>query len=201
MHHIKFNKQIKATFATIAQNKSFIMFLFAAALLAESNQTITVFLNQLQYLRSGIEPHYMGYIYILVTISGLLAAYSYRISEYLGEPAAVKLIFFAAGLACTVLAITSKPIISVLGILFLRISASLFVPIRMDIENRQVSISSRATILSVYSSIMNAVAVSTNLIFGRMADIDVKYSMALGALFCFMGLIVYCIWLKIQHKK
>ena len=200
IHRIQFNKQIKTIFRTIAQNKSFIMFLFAAALLAESNQTITVFLNQLQYLRSGIEPHHMGYIYILVTISGLLAAYSYKISECLGETTAVKLIFFAAGLACIMLALSSNPVISVLGILVLRISASLFVPIRMDIENRQVNISSRATILSVYSSIMNVVAVGTNLIFGKMADISVKYSMASGALFCFIGLLVYSVWdtLKLQ---
>jgi MFS family permease len=202
-HLIQFNKQIREISSAVAQKKSFILFLFAAALLAESNQTITVFLNQLQYLRSGIEPHYMGYIYILVTISGLLAAFSHRVSECLGEPAAVKLLFFAAGLACTMLALSSEPIISVLGILILRISSSLFVPIQMDIENRQVSISNRATILSVYSSIMNVTAVGTNLIFGKMADIDVKYSMALGALFCFIGLLVYSVWntLKLQNPE
>ena len=193
-HGTQFSKQIKDISRAIKQNKQFFMFLFAAALLAESNQTITVFLNQLQYLRSGIEPHYMGYIYILVTISGLLAAYSYRLSEYLGETITVKLLFFAAGLACTMLALSSGPIISVLGILILRVSASTFVPIRMDIENRQVNVSCRATILSVYSSIMNAMAIGTNLIFGKMADISIKYSMASGALFCFIGLIVYSIW-------
>ena len=193
-HGTQFNKQIKDIYFAIAQNKQFFMFLFAAALLAESNQTITVFLNQLQYLRSGIEPHNMGYIYILVTISGLLAAYSYRLSEYLGETTTVKLLFLVAGLACTMLALSSIPIISVLGILILRVSASTFVPIRMDIENRQVNVSCRATILSVYSSIMNAMAIGTNLIFGKMADISIKYSMASGALFCFLGLIVYSIW-------
>lgn len=203
IHRIQFSKQIKAISLTITQNKSFIMFLFAAALLAESNQTITVFLNQLQYLRSGIEPHYMGYIYILVTISGLSAAFSYRVSKCLGETKTVKLLFFVAGLACTMLSLFSEPIISVLGILILRVSASLFVPIRMDIENRHVNISSRATILSVYSSIMNVMAIGTNLIFGKMADINIKYSMASGALFCFIGLIVYSIWkqkLDIENK-
>ena len=136
----------------------------------------------------------MGYIYILVTISGLTAACSYRISKWLGETTTVKLLFFVAGLACTMLSLSSEPIISVLGILTLRVSASLFVPIRMDIENRHVNICSRATILSVYSSIMNVMAIGTNLIFGKMADISVKYSMASGALFCFIGLIVYSIW-------
>ncbi|MFA9423859.1 MAG: MFS transporter [Sedimentibacter sp.] len=202
VHHIQFNKQMKLIFSNIARDKPFIMFLFAAALLAESNQTITVFLNQLQYLRSGIEPHYMGYIYILVTISGLSAAYSYRISEFLGETATVILLFLAAGLACTILALSSGPIISVMGILTLRVAASLFVPIRMDIENRHVNISSRATVLSVYSSIMNVIAIGTNLIFGKMADISIKYSMASGALFCFIGLIVYSIWkLKLDQEN
>lgn len=193
---IQFNIQLKTITFAIAQNKSFVMFLFAAALLEESNQTITVFLNQLQYLRSGIEPYYMGYMHILVTVSGLLAACSHRISEFLGETTTVKLLFLVAGLACTLLAFTSDPIISVLGILMLRVSASIFVPIRNDIENLQVNISSRATILSVYSSIMNIMAIGTNLIFGKMADISVKYSMAIGACFCFIGLISYSIWNK-----
>lgn len=201
-NRIQFNKQIKMISSAVIQNKSFFMFLFAAALLAESNQTITVFLNQLQYLRSGIEPRYMGYIYILVTISGLLAAYSYRISERIGESAAIKLLFSAACLACIVLALYSNPITSVLGILILRISASLFVPMRMDIENRQINISCRATILSVYSSTMNVIAVGTNLIFGKMADINIKYAMISGALFCFIGLIVYSVWnLKLNSQK
>lgn len=200
--HIPFYEQIKMISSAVMLNKSFLMFLFAAALLAESNQTITVFLNQLQYLRSGIEPHYMGYIYILVTISGLLAAYSYRISERLGEAATIKLLFSTACIACTMLSLSSNPIASVLGILVLRISASLFVPMRMDIENRQINLSCRATILSVYSSTMNVMAVGTNLIFGKMADINIKYAMVSGAIFCFIGLIVYSIWnLKLSTQK
>ncbi len=200
--HIRFNEQIKMICSAIMQNKSFFMFLFAAALLAESNQTITVFLNQLQYLRSGIEPRYMGYIYILVTISGLLAAYSCKISERLGEAATIKLLFSAACLACIMLALYSNPIISVMGILILRISASLFVPIRMDIENRQINLSCRATILSVYSSAVNVMAVGTNLIFGKMADINIKYAMISGAIFCFIGLIVYSVWnLRLRNTK
>ncbi len=192
--HIRFNEQIKMIYSAITGNKSFFMFLFAAALLAESNQTITVFLNQLQYLRSGIEPRYMGYIYILVTISGLLAAYSYKISERLGEAAAIRLLFSVACIACTVLTLSSHPVISVLGILILRISASLFAPMRMDIENRQIRLSCRATILSVYSSVRNVMAVGTNLIFGKMADINIRYAMISGAAFCLTGLIAYTVW-------
>jgi len=56
------------------------------------------------------------------------------------------------------------------------------------------SLNENKIILSVYSSIMNAVAIGTNLIFGKMADMGVNYSMASGALFCFIGLLVYSVW-------
>lgn len=194
VEHTQFSKQIKVIISSFGQDKQFIMFLIAAALLAESNQTITVFLSQLQYLQSGILPQYMGYIYIIVTLSGLLAACSHRFASWLGETIAAKFLFCTAGAACFIMALVSNPIISVLGIVILRVSASLFAPLRMDIENRQVKISDRATILSIYSIIMNMMAVSTNLIFGKMADISVKYAMATGSVFCFGGFIIYTIW-------
>ena len=196
--NIRLSQQLKMIALSFGQNKGFVMFLLAAALLGECNQTITVFLNQLQYLRSGILPQYMGYIYILVTVSGLLSVCSYRIIELFGETAAIKLLFCSAGAACAFMALFSNPVVSVLGIVIIRVSASVFVPVRMDIENRQVAIDNRATMLSIYSIITNTIAVGINLIFGKMADISVKYAMATGAVFCFGGLIIYSVW---QYKN
>lgn len=56
----------------LKNRKRFLLFLVAAALLSECNQTITVFLNQLQYLRGGIRPDKMGLLYIPVLVAGLL---------------------------------------------------------------------------------------------------------------------------------
>ena len=53
-------------------DRRFFLFLLGCALLEESKQTITVFLNQLQYLRSGIPPATMGICTILVTFSDFL---------------------------------------------------------------------------------------------------------------------------------
>lgn len=196
----KFSKQIKDIFCNF--DKRFILFLLASTLLTESSQTITVFINQLQYLRSGIPSEYMGYIYIVVSISSLLSAYSYRFTEFIGETRAIKLLFCIAGLSCFFMAIFTNPLISILGVVFLRISSSLFAPISMNIQNRQIKITHRATMLSVYSSIMNIMAIVTNLIFGVMCDIDVIYAMGTGALFCAVGLIMYSIWVsKIQFRK
>ncbi|MDF2595703.1 MAG: major facilitator superfamily 1, partial [Clostridia bacterium] len=192
--HMKCSEELKAIGISFRQNKYFIIFLLAAALLAESNQTITVFLSQLQYIRSGILPKYMGYIYIIVTLSGLLSACSHRLTNRLGENTAIKLLFGAAAIACMAMGMFASPIVSVMGILFLRVAASLLAPILMTIQNRQITTANRATMLSVYGMIMNVTAVFTNLILGKMADEGVKYAMIAAAIFCFIGLMLYIIW-------
>ncbi|GEM_PF-3717555 len=52
----------------------------------------------------------------------------------------------------------------------------------------------RATMLSVYSGIMNIAAIITNMMLGKMADINIRYAMASGALFCGLGLALYAAW-------
>jgi len=175
-------------------NRKFVMFLIAGALIIECNQTITVFLNQIQYVRAGIDLKYMGYIYIIVTISGLLSAYTYQITKRLGDDLTIKLSFVLASVVCLIMAISYNPIASVLCIIVLRITSSVFGTISIDIQNKQIKTENRATMLSIYSCIMNVISVSMNLIFGRLADFNISYSMVAGATFCFIGFILYCIW-------
>lgn len=176
------------------RDKGFIMFLIASSLLTESSQTITVFLSQIQYLQSGILPQYMGYIYILVTVSGMLAAYSHKIINRMGEGTTVKLLFFTGCISCILMALAFNPDLSVLCVVLMRISTAVFIPVSMNIENRRITTASRATVLSVYSSIMNVSAIIINLIFGKMADINIRYAMASGAILCAGGLALYTVW-------
>jgi MFS family permease len=189
-----FAYDVKTVISALKGNKRFFIFLTAAMLLAESNQTITVFLSQVQYGRAGIPARYMGYIYILVTLAGLAGALSGRIAKRLGESRAGKMLFAAAAAACGITAVTADPVLSVLLIVLLRLSASMFAPISMNIQNRQISIAARATLLSVYSCVMNAGAIFTNLVFGRLADISVALALGTGAAFCVTGLILYSVW-------
>lgn len=187
---------IKEVSSALKANKRFFIFLIAMLLLMESNQTLTVFMSQVQYVRSNIPVNYMGYIYILLSVSGLIAAVSGRFSARFGETKLSKLLFLSATLACGITAITNNALLSVAMIILLRVSASLFFPLGMQIQNRQVTIADRATMLSVYSSTMNLGAVFTNLVFGKLADVGVDYAFGMGAVFCFLGLILYSVWVR-----
>ncbi len=191
-----FLTRARETMLALKQQAHFLLFLFAATLLIQTNQTITVFFSQPQYVRSSIVPEHMGYLYILVTMAGLFSTKTEALTRRIGESATTKLLFILAGTACAVGALTETPLLSIASILLIRLCSSLFEPIHMARQNLQVTTSNRATMLSVYSSMMNIGAIFTNMLFGRAAEIHIAYAFALGALFCLLGLTLYAVWKK-----
>ena len=59
------------------------------------------------------------------------------------------------------------------------------------LQNRQVTTDDRATALSLNALLMDTVAVFTNLVFGRAADVFLPLAMGFGFALCFGGLVLY----------
>lgn len=57
----------RATIKKAMKNRSLLLFLIAAALLSETHQTITVFLNQLQYQKCGLSDSSIGLLFVAAT--------------------------------------------------------------------------------------------------------------------------------------
>ncbi len=178
----------------IVKTKHLLLFLTAVALLNETHQTITVFLNQLQYVRSGLSSTAIGYIYILVTLAGLLGVFSEELTRKLGIQKFAALLYTAAATACLLLGLTNSPWLSVASILLLRISFSLFQPLQTELQNRQVISSNRATELSINAIIIDGVGITTNLIYGRLAEVNILLPMISGVFFCILGLFLFKLW-------
>lgn len=180
--------------------KTILLFLIAAALLTETTHTLGVFYNQLQYQRAHIPIVYLGIIYSIITLlCALSSALLGRIVKYIQEMKFIFLLYVIALISCFVLIMTTSPFLSVLMIAFLQISEALFFPMMDTILNQEVRVS-RATTLSIYSMVMNATGIFTNLIFGKCAEISVIYAMIVGCVFCLIGFILYVIWARIQKN-
>lgn len=180
------------------KDRRFLLLLVGMAFLGETNQTVTVFLNQLQYERCKIAPAAMGYLYILVTVSGMAGVWSAGITKKMGAKKSGLLLFLGACLSCTVLALTGNGIISVGSIVLLRLSASLFVPLQTELQNRHVKSADRATVLSIYAVLSEGTGVATNLLFGAAAQASLPGAMICGAVLCALGACFYAWW---HHGK
>ena len=186
----EFFKLIKQTIG----NKRLLLFLVGIALLNETHQTITVFLNQIQYQKCGISNSAIGLIYIGITLIGLIGLFSDRVTRKLGVMPCISILFGAAVSACIVLALFKTAWLSVAAIALLRISFSLFQPLQTELQNTQVITQNRATELSINALIIDSVGIGTNLIFGKLSDINLSFAMLLGAALCLIGYLCICVW-------
>ena len=182
-------------------NKYLFLFLIGIAVFNETHQTITVFLNQLQYVRAGLGDVMIGYIYIVVTIIGLCGVFSAKMTKLLGRAGLMRSCYIAAAIACTCLAVTNRAWLSVLGIIILRIVFSLAQPLQTELQNAQVRTANRATSLSINAVIIDSIGIGTNIIFGALAKYNLVSAFSFGAILCAVGLVLFEIWNRGTKKK
>lgn len=173
----------------LARSPRLLLLVLAAAFLNEAHQTITTFLNQVQYTRAGLSASAIAVIYVVMTLLGLCGGFSARLTGWLGERRTGALLLGLASAAC--LALAHGPLVSIAAILLLRVCHSLFTPLQTTLQNRQVTTGDRATALSLNALLMDLVAVFTNLVFGRAADFFLPLAMGFGFALCFAGLVLY----------
>ena len=104
------------------------------------------------------------------------------------------LLFVLSMLACLALALTRSAALSVAGVLAFRVGNSLFQPLQLELQNRQISGEDRATALSAGAMIMDGVGVGANLAFGAAADFSLPAAFLLGGALCGMGLLLFLLW-------
>ncbi len=173
------------------RDKRTLALLLGTALLNETHQTITVFLNQLQYVRVGMSDRAIGAVYIAVTAIGLLGGFSARITARWGVKRTGGLLLLGSAGACAVLCVTHSAWASVVAILALRVSFSLYQPLQTELQNRRVVTPDRATALSLNALLMEGTGVGTNLIFGAAAQTALPLAMGIGVLLCLAGYVLF----------
>lgn len=187
----------RATLQKTLADRTLLLFLIAVAFLSEAHQTITVFLNQLQYQRCGLSSTAIGLVYIAATVLGLLGFCSAPLTKRIGISGSCLLFGgFAAG-SCAVLGATQTAFPAVAAVLTLRISNTLFQPFRAALQNRQIQTENRATALSIHAMLVNCIAIATNLIFGALSDWSLPSAFFFGAGICVCSLVLLSLW----HKK
>ena len=181
-------------------NRNLLFLVASVALLYEVNQTITVFFNQLQYTKAGMSARMISGVYILMTLSGLVSVFSEPLTKKLKPRFFGIMLFAVCSFACLMLAFTKNPFISVLGVLLVSICSSLMSPLGTELQNKAITTVDRATALSMNALIMDLLAVFSNLIFGKLADLDLSTAMCFGGALCILGAGLYLCGLKKLNK-
>ena len=164
-----------------------ILFLAGLALFGEAAQMITVWLNQNQYLRCGMDGARMGWAYIAVSAAALPGVCSQRLTRRMGPRrfgAALFLLGCAAGI---LLVFVRSALLSVALVAAMSMARALLAPLTAAICSDAVSGPSRATQLSIFAMVQNIVASCATGLLGRASDLSLNAAFGLCALFCLLG--------------
>jgi MFS family permease len=163
-------KSLRAVFG----NRSFLLFVVSAALTTEAVQSVTVFLNQPQYLRSGIGIGWFGPLLALMQAIRLVTVKSHLFSRRFGALRSVGGLFAVILVSCALLVLTASPVLSILLIGLMGGCMALAEPMILDEQNSSVLTGDRATILSAYSMCGSVVAAVVNPFIGISSDSSVQ---------------------------
>lgn len=181
-------------FKQTMKNKRILLFLLGVALFSEVHQTVTVFLSQLQYVRCGLSNQAIGNIYILTTLVGLLSSASSFYTRKLGIRKGGYLLYAVAGAVCFWLAMTDNGIQSILAVLLLTLTSTLFEPLQMRLQNQMIVTDNRATALSINAMLIDVVGAVSNLLFGQATEHSLRLGLMLGGIFCLIGFWCFAGW-------
>lgn len=178
------------------KDKTIIIFVLAIALVVEVVQAITVFLNQAQYVRSGIDPKYFGLILAGIQCMRLLSAKANVISKKFGNMSSISMLISVITVSGLLLVLTSNPVLSVICVVMIALSISVIGPIELDVKNKMIKGSDRATILSIYSMIGGLIGSIGNIIIGKVADISVQHGLTICTMMSILSLVLIRIYSK-----
>lgn len=182
--------------------KYFFLFLAGAGLLSETIQTITVFLNQPQYTACGLTAGTIAWLYILSQIFAMISPLSESLTKKLGLTGIVSCCFLFPALLCFLLASSKNPVCSAICILGIQGFGALFQPLQTELQNRQISSVSRASLLSIQAMFLDLISAFLNPVFGWLADRTLSSAFIAGGLFCSLGFLLFIFWYRKEcHKK
>jgi predicted MFS family arabinose efflux permease len=176
------------------------LLLAGTALFSEAHQTVTVFLNQPQYVKCGLSPSAIGWLYLAATLAGTCGFLSSGLTRRLGERRTGELLLTAGAASCALLAFTGSAFLSALAILVLRVAFGLFQPLQTELQNRQITGADRATALSVNAMAVDCVGVGTNVVFGALAEKNLPLSFFFGAGLCIAAAVLFALWFRKRKK-
>lgn len=194
------SEPIWKTLQMIGKDRRLLLFLIAVAFFSETHQIVTVFLNQLQYERCGLERSTIGLLYMAATMLGLLGVYSSSVTKQVGIRGSFLLFCGLAAVSCFTLSLTQNAMLSVGGIFTLRVCNALFQPLQLEIQNRQIKTENRATALSVNSMFVNLIAVGINLVFGALSDWKLSAAFCAGGGMCILSLWLLLLGLRERRR-
>lgn len=172
--------KLQDSFQYLIKNKKIVYLIISYALLNGILLCMAQVLNQQQYVRCKIDIRYFGVIYVVIQLIALLSDKIAFVTSKIGQKNTLFIMYVIPIIGCFICISTVTAL--VVPFMILMCSAYLMIaPIYNDVENKLTTGSSKVTILSIYSTIVNGTTALIMLVISRFVEIS------LALTFCACG--------------
>ena len=178
---------LRRSLKELIHTRGLLPLIICGALSGEVCRNVSVFYNQLQYARCGMDERFMAVAYGLTTLVGLSGALSAALTKRTGERRMGLLVLGTMAVCCLILSLTSSALLSVAAMLLLCAAAALYGPLASTLENRLIVSEDRATALSMNTLVVDGVAIPLSLLLGRLAEASLPGALLLCGAACVLA--------------
>lgn len=187
---------IRSSIKNALSNRNMVIFVLSISIINEVTHAISVFLNQPQYVKGGINIRYFGLIMTAMQIISLISVKAYKLTRRYGTYKVIKNLLGIIALSSLLLSYTSSGILSVIFIALINASFAMINPISMDIQNKSIVTSDRASILSIYAMVGNLSSALVNFSLGKVAQSSIEHAFVYCGIISIASLIVITAYFK-----
>ena len=203
---VKDEKQVrdKAEFGSmikeVIKDYRLLLFLLSGALISVTTWVIVVFLNQNQYLANGATERFIGFTFIVTSSLNFLGVFSHKITDKLGDQKGGLRIILSLAVTATLLSFSTNKYLSLALIAHTDLLHTLYVPLESRLQSDYVTVTDRATMMSIYMMVIDLFSVIPNILMGMSGEKSLPATFRWCGLLLGLSSIGYIMFVK-QKKK
>lgn len=174
-------------------DKRFLLFILADALLCYGTWAVNVMLNQGKYISLGLKEQHIGIIELAFAAIALTAAWSSALTKKLGFKRFFVLATGTIAVSALVMGITRNALTAILCGAMVELAYGLIQPLISDLYSKRVTVSDRATQLSVYAMIGEGLSFGLSFLMSLIADKSSLAPFLFSSILCAAGIILFLI--------
>lgn len=179
------------TLKVTVKDRKFLLFILGEAMVAYGTWAVRVFLIQNKYLSLGLTQQHMGMLDIAFSALALTAVFSAVLTQKLGFRKFMVMGMGTVAICAIMIGITGSAMLAILCSAAVEVSATMLSPLINDLYSKRVTVSDRATQLSVYAMIAEIISFCLSFVMSAVS----AYSYTGAFLFCsimaFFGIILF----------
>lgn len=146
-------RRLVDTVKVTLKDRKFLLFILGMALVDYAVWAARIMLSQPKFIALGMTEQHIGFFEITLSVLGLTGISSAALTKKLGFKKFMILGIGSIGISAWILGFTGHVLPAILSCALVEIAYDLILPLILDLQNKRVTVSDRATQLSVYAMI------------------------------------------------